>query len=55
MKTQNKNMMERILIANSNKNKADFNEELFTGTCGLPVQVVDKNRYVGVELSQLQF
>ena len=29
--------------------------DLFSGPCRLPVQVVDKNRAVGVELFQLQF
>ena len=45
-------MMKRILIAVSNENKADFNENLFAGTLRPAVQVVDKNRPVGAELFQ---
>ena len=37
-----------------NENKANFNENLLSGTHSLPVQAVDKNWPVGVELFQFQ-
>ena len=56
MQIANQNMLERILIAMQNKNKADSNEiqDMFRGICRTSVQVVDIIRPVGTELSQLQ-
>ena len=54
-KNANENVLKRILIAMYNEN---FNENIRTYSLdplALPVLVLDKNRPVGVELSQLQF
>ena len=61
MRIANQNMLNRILIAMHNENKADCNEnfriclqDMCRGTCSTSVQAVGFNRPVGMELLQLQ-